>query len=132
MKNAQALLLAGIPIQHAYQELFVTDHVIQTTDATFEEQVLKTSGPVLVDFWAEWCGPCKQLLPILDDVAEQYAGEAQVCKINADDNKETSARFNVRGLPTMILFVDGQEKERLMGLTSKTRIAELIDRHLEA
>ncbi|MCD7099209.1 thioredoxin [Stenotrophomonas sp. MMGLT7] len=110
----------------------MSDHVLHATDATFDQHVLQARGPVLVDFWAEWCGPCKQLSPVLDDVAEQYAGEVGVCKVNADDNKDVAARFGVRGLPTLILFVDGVERERVLGLTSKTRIAGLIDRHLEA
>lgn len=107
-------------------------HVTIVTNETFSEQVLQSSGPVLVDFWAEWCAPCKQLLPIVDDIAEEYAGEARICKINADENKETMQQFQVRGLPTMILFVDGKEKARLVGLVSKTRIAQLIDESLEA
>ncbi|MBB5876127.1 MULTISPECIES: thioredoxin [Xanthomonas] len=106
--------------------------LISLTDATFAEQVLQSSGPVLVDFWAEWCAPCKQLLPIVDDIAEEYAGEARICKINADENKDTAQQFQVRGLPTMILFMDGKEKARLVGLVSKTRIAQVIDECLEA
>jgi len=107
-------------------------NVIPVTDATFAEQVLQSSGPVLVDFWAEWCAPCKQLLPILEDIAEEYAGEARICKINADDNQALAQQFQVRGLPTMILFVDGKEKTRLVSLVSKTRIAQVIDECLEA
>ncbi len=110
----------------------MTSAVVKVTDANFEEQVLQAQGTVLVDWWAEWCAPCKQLLPIVDDIAEEYAGEARICKINADENKQFSQRFNVRGLPTMILFVDGQEKARLVGLVSKTRIAQALDDCLEA
>lgn len=110
----------------------MTDRVSHLTDATFDQHVLQSKGPVLVDFWAEWCGPCKQLLPILDDIADQYLDEAMVCKINADENKSTAERFKVRGLPTMILFVDGVEKQRILGLTSKSRIAAVLDQALEA
>ncbi len=109
----------------------MTSATVKINDDNFNEQVLQSKGPVLVDWWAEWCAPCKQLLPIVDDIADEYAGEARICKINADENKEYSKQFNVRGLPTMILFVDGKEKTRLVGLVSKTRIAQLLDECLE-
>lgn len=103
-----------------------------TVDQTFFTNVDQSKGLVLVDFWAEWCGPCKQLLPILGEVADLYAGEAIVTKLNADENKATVDRFNVRGLPTLILFKDGVEQERVLGMTSKTRLAAMLDKHLEA
>lgn len=103
-----------------------------TTDATFAANVDQSKGLVLVDFWAEWCAPCKLLLPILGEVADLYCGEAVVTKVNADENKEAGERFNVRGLPTLILFKDGVEQERVLGMTSKTRLAALLDKYLEA
>lgn len=107
-------------------------NLVVTTDQTFLADVDQRSGVVLVDFWAEWCAPCKTLLPVLGEIAEIYAGEAAVVKINADENKEITGRFEVRGLPTLILFKDGVEQERLLGMTSKTRIAALLDKYLEA
>ncbi|MCU6501327.1 thioredoxin [Rugamonas sp. A1-17] len=105
--------------------------VLNTSDAHFEDDVLKTPGVVLVDFWAEWCGPCKALSPILADLAGEYP-EVRVVKINADDNRQTMERHAVRGLPTLILFVDGEERARLLGTQSKTRLAALLDHQLEA
>lgn len=107
-------------------------NLVVTTDQTFVADVDQRSGVVLVDFWAEWCAPCKTLLPVLGEIADVYAGEAVVVKINADENKEITGRFEVRGLPTLILFKDGIEQERLLGMTSKTRIAALLDKYLEA
>ncbi|MBA2078399.1 thioredoxin [Rhodanobacter sp. PCA2] len=109
----------------------MSQHVKNITDSTFNDEVTGTSGPVLVDFWAEWCGPCKALAPVLNDIADDYVDAVRIRKINADENKEASGRYNVRGLPTMILFVDGEEKERILGLVSKTRIAALLDRYVE-
>lgn len=109
----------------------MSQHVKNITDNTFSGEVTEARGPVLVDFWAEWCGPCKALAPVLNDIADDYADAVRIRKINADENKEASGRYNVRGLPTMILFVDGEEKERILGLVSKTRIAALLDRYVE-
>lgn len=103
-----------------------------TTDQTFAADVTQRTGIVLVDFWAEWCAPCKALLPIIGELADIYAGEVAVVKINADENKEVPARLEVRGLPTLILFKDGVEQERVLGMTSKTRLAALLDRYLES
>lgn len=110
----------------------MSNPVKSITDATFNEVVTEKARIVLVDFWADWCGPCKALAPVLSDVAEEYADtDVSICKINADENKESAERCGVRGLPTMILFMSGEEKERIVGLTSKTRLVELLDRHLE-
>jgi thioredoxin 1 len=103
-----------------------------TTDQTFVADVDQRKGLVLVDFWAEWCAPCKSLLPVLGEIADIYAGEASVVKVNADENKAVVSRFDVRGLPTLILFKDGVEQERVLGMTSKTRVAALLDKYLEA
>lgn len=102
------------------------------TDATFKCDVLDSKGLVLVDFWAEWCAPCKSLLPTIDELAKSYAGEVKVVKVNADENKASGEQFSVRGLPTLVLLRDGVEVERVLGMTSKTRLAALFDKHLEA
>ena len=102
--------------------------IAHVSDEQFEEQVLKSSEPVLVDFWAEWCGPCKMIAPILDDVATSYAGKLRVAKINIDHNQKTPRSYNVRGIPTLMIFKDGKVQATQIGAISKTRLTQLIDK----
>ncbi|MBC7798219.1 MAG: thioredoxin [Pyrinomonadaceae bacterium] len=100
------------------------------SDSEFQNNVLSSDKPVLVDFWAEWCGPCRMIAPAVEAVAEQYAGKAQVFKMNVDDNMDTPSRYGIKGIPTLILFKDGQEAERLVGAVSKDAIAKLIEKYV--
>ena len=102
------------------------------TDNTFETQVIEASKskPVLVDFWAEWCGPCKMLAPTVEKVANEYEGKAKFVKLNIDDNNQVAQRYGIKGIPTLILFKNGSEADRTVGLTSKDNIARMIDRVL--
>src|SRR6266581_7859242 len=108
----------------------MSEHVNDTTDSSFETDVLKSDRPVLVDFWAAWCAPCRMLAPTVESVAEKYAGNARVVKLNVDDNPSISQRFGIKGIPTLILFKNGREEERVVGATSKESISRLIDKHL--
>jgi thioredoxin 1 len=104
---------------------------IQTfTDSNFEATVLKADRPVLVDFWAEWCGPCRRLAPAVDAVALDYSGKLTVGKLNVDENQDTTIRFNVRGIPALLLFKGGQLVDQIVGLVPKDEIKKVIDRHL--
>ena len=104
---------------------------VQTfTDGDFEQAVIKAAEPVLVDFWAEWCGPCKRLAPTVDAVAADYAGRVTVGKLNVDDNPNTAFKFNVRGIPTLLLFKGGQVVESVVGLVQKDDLKRAIDKHL--
>lgn len=104
----------------------------EVTDQNFEQDVLKADQPVLVDFWAEWCGPCKALAPTVEQVAQQYEGRAKVVKMNVDENNQVPPRYGIKGIPTLILFKNGNEADRVVGNTSKDNISRMIDRALEA
>ena len=108
----------------------MSGNVVEVTDGNFEQEVLKADKPVLVDFWAVWCAPCRMLAPTVDAIAEQYTGRAKVVKLNVDENGNTSARYNIKGIPTLLLFKNGVIKEQIVGATSKENIAKLIEAHL--
>lgn len=100
------------------------------SDASFEADVLQAATPVLVDYWAEWCGPCKAIAPILDEVAGAYQGKLQVAKMNVDDNRDVPAKFGIRGIPTLMLFKDGQVTATKVGALSKAQLMAFIDEQL--
>ncbi|MFC0050739.1 thioredoxin TrxA [Rheinheimera tilapiae] len=108
----------------------MSDKILQVTDDSFEADVLKAAGPVLVDFWAEWCGPCKMIAPILHDVAEEYAGKVTVAKVNIDHNPDTPPKFQIRGIPTLLLFKNGQVAATKVGALSKTQLKEFLDSNI--
>ena len=104
----------------------MNSHIKELNEASFEDLVVQSEKPVLVDFWAPWCGPCRAMTPAVEAVAEKFATNATVVKINVDENPAVSARYNVRGIPTLILFKDGKETDRLVGLQSQDQIARLF------
>jgi thioredoxin 1 len=108
----------------------VSDLVRHVNDSDFNETVLKASGPVLVDYWAEWCGPCKMIAPILEEIAKDYAGKLTVAKLNIDDNPATPQHYGVRGIPTLMLFVDGEVEGTKVGALTKSQLAAFLDNYL--
>ena len=107
-----------------------TENVQTFTDSNFDDTVLKSGEPVLVDFWAEWCGPCKRLVPTVDALATEYAGKVSVGKLNVDDNPNTAFKFQIRGIPTILIFKAGQVVESVVGLAQKDDLKKAIDKHL--
>lgn len=102
-------------------------NVIELTDATFDQTVHNSDVPVLVDFWAPWCGPCKMIAPIIQEISDEYADKAKVCKLNTDDARDSAMEFGISAIPTLILFKDGQVQKKWVGLTSKKDLASAIE-----
>lgn len=108
----------------------MSEHILQISDAEFDDSVLKSESPVLVDFWAEWCGPCKMIAPILEDVAVEYAGRLVIAKVNIDNNPLTPQRYGVRGIPTLILFKNGQVEATKVGALAKSQLVGFLESNL--
>jgi thioredoxin 1 len=110
----------------------MSKYISEVNDSNFESDVLGSDKPVLVDFWADWCAPCRMLAPTVEQLAEKYAGAARIVKMNIDENPQVLQRYGVRGLPTLILFKNGKEEERAVGAISKEAISRMIDKHVSA
>lgn len=108
----------------------MSDNIVHVSDASFEEDVLKSEIPVLVDFWAEWCGPCKMIAPILEEISTEYDGKLKIAKLNIDENSGTPPQFGIRGIPTLILFKNGQAEATKVGALSKSQLAAFLDSSL--
>ena len=108
----------------------MSDFITNVSDASFEQDVLKAEGAVLVDYWAEWCGPCKMIAPVLDEIAQTYQGKLKVCKLNIDENQDTPPKFGVRGIPTLMLFKNGNVEATKVGALSKSQLTAFIDSNL--
>ena len=108
----------------------MSDNIVNVTDESFEADVLQSNLPVLVDYWAEWCGPCKMIAPVLEEIAEEYAGKIKVCKLNIDQNEATPPKFGIRGIPTLMLFKNGEVESTKVGALSKSQLTAFIDSNI--
>ena len=108
----------------------MSNAIVYVSDATFESEVLQSTTPVLVDYWAEWCGPCKMIAPILDDVAKEYSGKLKIAKLNIDENQDTPPKYGIRGIPTLMLFKNGNVEATKVGALSKSQLAAFIDANI--
>jgi len=103
------------------------EHIVHISDESFEEEVLKSERPVLIDYWAEWCGPCKMIAPVLDEIATEYSDRLKVVKLNIDDNPQTPPKYGIRGIPTLMVFKDGQVEATKVGAVSKAQLTAFLD-----
>jgi thioredoxin 1 len=108
----------------------MNEHITHLSDAAFEQEVLQSQLPVLVDYWAEWCGPCKMIAPILDDISKEYAGRLKVAKLNIDDNQQTPPKYGIRGIPTLMIFKNGNVEATKVGALSKSQLTAFIDSNI--
>jgi len=108
----------------------MSDNIVSVTDSTFQDEVLKSDVPVLVDYWAEWCGPCKMIAPVLEEIADEYEGKLKIAKLNIDENQQTPPRFNIRGIPTLMLFKNGDVDSTKVGALSKSQLTAFLDSNL--
>jgi thioredoxin 1 len=108
----------------------VSEQILYVTDDTFEKEVINSSNPVLVDYWAEWCGPCKMIAPILEEIASEYTGKIRVAKLNIDENPQTPPKYGIRGIPTLMLFKDGNVEATKVGALSKSQLTAFLDSNI--
>ncbi|MFZ1326436.1 MAG: thioredoxin TrxA [Candidatus Contendobacter sp.] len=108
----------------------MSEQIVYVTDDSFQTEVLQAEQPVLVDYWAEWCGPCRMIAPILDEVAAEYAGRVKICKVNVDENQATPAQYGIRGIPTLMLFRNGKVEATKVGALSKSQLIAFLDSSL--
>jgi len=108
----------------------MSEGIINVTDDNFDDEVLKAEGPVLVDYWAEWCGPCKMIAPVLEEIAKEYAGKLKIAKLNIDENSATPPKYGIRGIPTLMLFKNGNVEATKVGAVSKSQLSAFIDGNL--
>ena len=108
----------------------MSEHIHYVTDDTFEQEVLQSPLPVLVDYWADWCGPCKMISPILDEVAKEYAGRVKVCKLNIDENQQIPPKYGIRGIPTLMVFKNGSVEATKVGALSKSQLTAFVDSNI--
>ncbi|MEZ5450454.1 MAG: thioredoxin TrxA [Thiolinea sp.] len=108
----------------------MSDNILALSDDSFEQDVLKSNVPVLVDYWAEWCGPCKMIAPLLEGIADEYSGRVKIAKLNIDDNQLTPPKYGIRGIPTLMLFKDGEVKATKVGALSKSQLSAFLDQNI--